>query len=96
MPGVSRKGDMSTQSCGASGPMPSVSASGNVFANGIPVNRVGDDWSQHAIPQQSPHVGKTSSGSGTVFVNGKPCSRIGDNISCGATIAGGSGNVIAN
>ena len=92
---VSRLGDLSTADpCGAP-PRPSSSASPDVFTNGIKTHRQSDSWVPHACPSSPPHGAVTVSGSSTVFVNGKQISRIGDPISCGSTIAQGSGNVFS-
>jgi len=95
MAGVSRLGDVCTGH-GGWPPRPIVSASPNVFCNGIPVARQGDSLASHtnpAIPET--HGGNVSGGSSTVFVNGRPLARIGDSVSCGGSIAAGSGNVFA-
>lgn len=72
--------------------------SGNVFANGKPIHRLGDIGGCNC-----PHGGSfnSTSGSATVFVNGKPITRIGDTttcLSCGeqGSHTSGSGNVFAN
>lgn len=100
MPAVSRKGDMSTGHSSYK-PRPSVEGSPDVFANNIPVNRVGDKWAAHgASPRYrgDPHPGETnhttSSGSGKVFANNKGVARIGDPVE-GDAIAGASPNVFA-
>ncbi len=92
---VSRLGDLSTPDPCKAPPRASIQGSGNVFVNGIPVHRVGDAWAPHACPGSPPHAATTAVGSATVFVNGMPISRLGDLISCGSTIAVGSGNVFA-
>ena len=76
-------------------PVPLNSGSHNVFANNIPVGRVGDSYQVHSCPDHLPHAGNLDSGSSTVFANGKPLSRIGDAVSCGGTAAQGSQNVFA-
>lgn len=95
MPAVTRLGDMSTGH-GSWPARPSTSASGNVFAEGIAVHRVGDSWAVHCNPVPQCHDGVLSAGSGTVFVNGQPIGRIGDPISCGDTVATGASTVFAN
>lgn len=95
MPAVTRLGDISTGH--DSWPSrPSISASGNVFAEGIPVHRAGDFWAAHCNPARSCHDGVLAAGSGTVFVNGRPIGRVGDPISCGDAVAQGAGTVFAN
>ena len=98
MPAVTRLGDSCTgHDCFP--PRKSSSGSGNVFVNGIPAHREGDSWETHTcthpkIPHGS-HGGSLASGSSTVYVNGKPLGRIGDLVSCGSTVATGSGDVFA-
>lgn len=75
-------------------PRPNTQASGDVFAEGISVHRIGDAWFQHCHDSTC-HGGVTSSGSGSVFVNGVSIARIGDEISCGSKIAQGVGSVFA-
>lgn len=86
MSAVTRLGDITTGHDGFP-PRPSVSASSTVFVNGLGVVRMGDSYAGH------PHPGSLSSGSSTVFIEGKACGRIGDSVSCGDTVAVGSGNV---
>ena len=91
---VTRLGDICTgHGCFPS--RPNVAASSDVFTNGIGTHRVGDSWAVHGCSNCTPHGGVTASGSGSVFVNGRPCARIGDGVSCGSSIAAGSGNVFA-
>ena len=96
MPAVTRIGDLSTgDPCGAP-PRPAAQGSSNVYANSIPVVRVGDNYQPHACPRSSPHTTPASSGSPTVFVNGKAVHRIGDSISCDSKSAQGSPDVFAD
>jgi uncharacterized Zn-binding protein involved in type VI secretion len=95
MPSVTRLGDLSTGHSSCYPPRPNIEASGDVFANGISCHRIGDAWFQHGTGDCTPHTGVTSAGSGSVFVNGRSIARIGDPISCGDTIAQGSGDVFA-
>lgn len=94
MPGVTRIGDMNTghDGCGA---RELVSGSGNVFANGMPVGRVGDTYSPHGCPAHPTHNDKIAVGSGTVRANGRQLGRVGDTVSLGGSVATGSGNVRA-
>ena len=93
MPPVTRLGDLcSGHDC--FNPRPSVSASSNVYANGVPVVRVGDSYALHGCSNRKPHAGNLISGSSTVFVNGLPVGRIGDAISCNSSVAQGSPDVI--
>ena len=92
MPGVARLTDI----CSGHGPWPpreNVSASENVFVNGLGAHRVTDTWNIHCGP--SCHDSVLASGSSTVFVNGLAIGRIGDPVECGSTVATGSSNVFA-
>jgi len=95
MPAVTRISDNSTghDSCP---PVPLISGSSNVFINNKNCGRIGDKYASHSCPAHSPHSGVISSGSATVFINNIPCGRIGDAVSCGGSVAQGSGNVFAN
>ena len=93
MPSVSRLGD----SCTGHGCWPSRvndQGSDNVFVNSIPAHRQGDHWVVHCCGPAC-HDSSLASGSSTVYVNGKQLSRTGDPVSCGSTIASGSGDVYA-
>jgi len=70
-----------------------VSASPNVYINGIQAHKLKDPWNVHCCPTDGCHPGEVASGSATVFINGRPAARIGDSISCGSLIAMGSPNV---
>ena len=98
MPGVARLGDKCTgHDCFPQ--RNSSSGSPNVFVNGIPALRVGDSFETHCCTHSDCphgcHEGVLEMGSSTVYVNGKPLGRIGDPVSCGGTVAEGSGNVFA-
>jgi uncharacterized Zn-binding protein involved in type VI secretion len=93
MPGAARRGD----ACTGHGPWPGRPSDGgspNVFVNGRPKLRQGDAYPTHCDPHGSCHAGAVAVGSATVFVNGRPAARVGDAVSCGGSIAAGSGNVI--
>ena len=105
MPSVARIGDpTSSGTCPAGHPQNPIAAtatitsgSGNVFANGVSVARIGDPL----VTTDGFHPSATIvSGSGTVFVNGASIARLGDNTvgtaGWAAPISSGSGNVIAN
>ena len=97
MPAVARIGDPfdTGHECDAVSSI--AGGSGDVFANGIGVLRVGDPSEVHEILEGGicvPHTAAIAGGSATVFVNGIPCARIGDPIDAGA-ITGGSPNVFA-
>lgn len=95
MPGAVRKGDMSTGHPHCYPPTPCAEGSPNVFVNGRQSVRIGDAWVVHgACEIHVPHSGVSSSGSGSVFVNGRAKCRIGDAVSCGDSMAEGSGDVI--
>lgn len=86
MPGISRLGQDS-----AGGTI--VGGSGNVFANGSPVVRIGDPVAGHG---KGPHAGPVlAAGSGNVFTNNIPTTRAGDPATCGHP-ASGSVNVFVN
>jgi uncharacterized Zn-binding protein involved in type VI secretion len=94
MPAATRIGDADVAHC--SGMVRAV-GSGNVFVNGIPWSRQGDNNTGHLLPG-SPcpgHAAPIASGSGTVFVNTKGAGRIGDGISGCTSVAAGSPNVFA-
>ena len=97
MPPVARQSDPSTgHSCWAVPQSPTSSAS-SVFANGQKVLRTGDGYSAHPFtcppPIRLPHAGTVAGGSGSVHAEGAAVARVGDPISCGGTIASGSGDV---
>lgn len=94
MPAVTRKGDLDTGH-DACPPHPSIQGSSDVFVNKKAAHRQGDEWGVHGCPVHAPHGAILSSGSGTVFVNGKALGRIGDPVSCGSSVATGSGDVFA-
>lgn len=92
MPGVARQPDQCDGACGhpPSGP---AQWSPDVFANNLNVVRQSD---QYLVHPDNFHPGRVvSSGSSTVFANNRQLARQGDPISCGASIATGSGNVIS-
>jgi uncharacterized Zn-binding protein involved in type VI secretion len=64
-----------------------ISASPDVFADGIKVARVGDN---HSCPIQGHGVTSIETGSNTSFANNKKIARVGDSVGCGATIISGS------
>ena len=94
MPAVTRVGDADVAHCSG---MNRAQGSGNVFCNGIPISRQGDNNTGHlkpGVPCPS-HAAPIATGSTTVFVNGKGCGRIGDAISGCTSVAEGSSNVFA-
>jgi uncharacterized Zn-binding protein involved in type VI secretion len=93
MPGVVRQGD-NCSGHGCYGPRPPIEWSPNVYANGLPVTRFGDQWATHCCPP--PCHGGQGEGIHNVYANGKMKQVIGDPISCGSTMVNGSGNVFVN
>lgn len=93
MPNATRLGDMDTGH-DACAPTALISASSNVIINGKGAGRVGDSYAAHRCVVHPSHSGTIASGSTTVFINGKPAGRIGDSVSCGGSVAEGSGDVI--
>lgn len=91
MPAATRVEDISTgHDCHP--PVNALEGSSNVFINGKPAHRVGDEWQPHSCGG-SPHIPTSVEGSSTVFINGKPAVRIGDASDCGQLSAEGSDNV---
>lgn len=95
MPAVVRLGDLCTGH-DACPPRPCVTASPNVFCNGIPVHRETDMWGVHGCDIHPPHPGILIKGSPNVFVNMLPIARIGDPVNCGSFAAEGSMDTFAN
>jgi uncharacterized Zn-binding protein involved in type VI secretion len=94
MPAITRIGDADVPHCSG---MTRAVGSGNVFANGIPISRQGDNNTGHLLPPAPcpGHSAPIAVGSTTVFVNGKGCGRIGDAISGCTSVAAGSGDCFA-
>ena len=94
MPAVTRKGDADVPHCSK---MERNEHSQNVYVNGIPVSRQGDNNTVHLLPGVPcpSHVAPITIGSTTVFINGKGCGRIGDAITGCTSVAEGSPNVFA-
>jgi uncharacterized Zn-binding protein involved in type VI secretion len=94
MPAATRVGDADSTHCSG---MTRASGSSNVFVNGIPWSREGDNNTSHLLPG-SPcpsHTAPIASGSSTVKVNSKGAGRVGDAISGCTSVAAGSPNVFA-
>jgi uncharacterized Zn-binding protein involved in type VI secretion len=95
---VSRLGDKTTGH-GAFPPRPSKEASEDVFANGIGIVRLGDEYEPHGRPggrhaSASDYKHVAEAGSETVKINNKPAVRIGDAVDRdGDAVAAGSANV---
>ena len=92
MAAAARLGDFCTGH-GCWPPRTGITASTNVFINGIPAHRFGDGWNLHCCPLDGCHLGAVAEGSATVRINGLAAARIGDFISCGSLIAMGSPTV---
>ena len=93
MPAVARIGDANVSHCSG---MVQAEGSGNVFVNGRPWSREGDNNTVHLKPcgdSCCPHSAPISSGSSSVFVNGFAAGRVGDP-TC-TSIAEGSPDVFA-
>lgn len=95
MPAATRQGDIGSGHSCHFPPTPAISASGDVYVNGVGVVRQGDSYAPHACPScpAPAHARALSGGSGTVYVNGKPVGRVGDGIDCGGSADAGSGDV---
>ena len=94
MPAVTRIGDADSAHCSG---MVRAAGSSNVFVNGIPVSRQGDNNTGHKLPGTPcpSHSAPIAAGSSTVKVNGLGCGRVGDGISGCTSVAAGSQNVFA-
>jgi uncharacterized Zn-binding protein involved in type VI secretion len=95
MPQVARIGDSDTNHPPCA-PGSCATGSPTVFANNIPVHRVGDTNTPHGYIFCIPHVTQLATGSPNVFANNIQVGRIGDAYSCGIKVNTGSPNVIAN
>jgi uncharacterized Zn-binding protein involved in type VI secretion len=94
MPAVTRKGDADVPHCSG---MVRDQHSPNVYVNGIPVSRQGDNNTGHLLPPAPcpGHAAPITTGSTTVFTNGKGTGRIGDGITGCTSVAEGSPDVFA-
>lgn len=72
---------------------PNVQGSPNVYINGRPAHRQGDQWASHCCPNQGCHPSVLAMGSPTVYTNGKQQGRINDPVACGSKVMTGSSNV---
>ena len=90
---VTRLGDLCTGH-GCWPPRPNVSASPDVFANGIPVHRQSDSWDVHCCIMLC-HDSILAAGSSTVLANNLQLGRVTDPVACGSTVATGSADVFA-
>jgi uncharacterized Zn-binding protein involved in type VI secretion len=97
MPAIARIGDSIATGHGCDGSTTLTGPSGNVFVNGLGVERQGDPTVVHRLTGRNcsvSHTAAVNAGSGTVFVNGKPIARIGDSADAGS-ITSGSATVFA-
>jgi uncharacterized Zn-binding protein involved in type VI secretion len=92
MPAVTRIGDADVSHCSG---MTRAQGSPNVYVNGIPWSRQGDNNTSHLLPgDPCPiHSAPIGIGSTTVFINGRGGGRVGD-ATC-TSVAAGSSNVFA-
>jgi len=72
-------------------PSIAISASSNVFAELLPVHRVGDSYIPHCC--LSCHGITTARGSSSVYVNGRPSAHIGAMASCSSVMITGASTV---
>lgn len=90
---MSRKPDITTgHGCWA--PSKGITASTNVFINGLPAHKVGDTFTPHTCGKDV-HSDVASVGATKVFVNGSPAMRLGDQLSPPALMAQASWSVFA-
>jgi uncharacterized Zn-binding protein involved in type VI secretion len=97
MPAVARIGDSIATGHGCDGSTTLTGPSGNVFVNGLGVERQGDPTVVHRLTGRNcsvSHTAAVNAGSGSVFVNGKPIARVGDSADAGS-ITSGSATVFA-
>ena len=94
MPGAARLNDVCTGH-GWFPSRPNVEGSPNVFINGRAAHAVGHGWASHRCGKSS-HGGSLAAGAARVYVNGRQLGYIGAPVSCGSSVATGSGDVIVN
>lgn len=94
MPAATRIGDADVSHCSG---MVRAQGSPNVFVNGIPWSRQGDNNTPHLLPGDPcpTHAASIAVGSPTVIVNDVGAGRVGDSISGCTQVAEGSDNVFA-
>jgi hypothetical protein len=94
MPAACRIGDLDVTHCSTPA---RAEGSPNVYVNGIPWSRQGDNNTSHLLPGAPcpSHTAAITSGSSTVKVNGRGAGRIGDALSGCTAVAQGSPNVFA-
>lgn len=96
MPGILRLGDRCSGHGPCWEPRKNTEGSQDVFADGLPVHRLGDRWETHGTGDCDSHDGKLASGSESVLTNGLPTGRIGDSVNCGSVAVTGSETIIIN
>lgn len=90
---MSRQKDITTgHGCWA--PSVGVTSSPNVFINGLPAHKVGDQFTPHTCGNDV-HADVASIGSTKVIINGSPAMRLGDALAPGALMAEASWSVFA-
>ena len=97
MPAIARIGDSISTGHGCDGTTTLTGPSGDVFVNGLGVERAGDPTVVHRLTGRNcgvTHAAAVNAGSGTVFVNNKAVARVGDSADAGS-ITSGSGTVFA-
>lgn len=89
---MTRVGDADISHCSG---MTRAEGSPDVFCNGRPISRQGDNNTGHLLPPSpcASHAAPIAVGSTTVFINGRGCGRVGD-ATCTA-VAEGSPDVFA-
>ena len=94
MPAATRIGDADLNHCSG---MVRAEGSPDVFVNGIPWSRLGDNNTPHLLPGDPcpSHSAPIAMGSRTVVVNGRGAGRIGDSIASCTSVAEGSSDVFA-
>ena len=95
MPRICRNGDLGATGHGCTAIIGVRATQGSVFANGIPLARLGDPTKPHTWPLGPicvGHMSKVKSSSRTVFARGIGVARIGDAYDMGRMIKG-SGTV---
>jgi len=90
--GAARLGDFDS----GHGPWPprnNLQGSPDVFINGKPAHRQGDQWAIHCAPKLGCHPSTLAMGSPSVFTNGKGQGRRNDLVACGSRIMTSSSDV---
>ena len=96
MPGVARKGDMSSGHDACPGVPIVGNVSSDVLINGKPAATDGSVFAAHGCLVHPAHSGVVVAPNRQVLVNGKNIACIGDAESCGGVIVSGSDDVIVD